>query len=263
MSDNHHRTATTVVKAFAILDLFVAEGKTGISLTDVSGHLDVSRSTAHRYLSTLESLGVLEKDDKDRYHLGLKLLEITGAYLTNNDLRMVSWPILDKLAAESNETAHTSVPSGSSIVYIARVAPPQSVQMVSHIGVRTPMYCTSSGKIILAHYSLKRVNKVIDQGLPQRTPTTITSRHALLEELEKARQQGFAIDDQEHEMGVRSVAAPILNVDAKVIGALSLSGPASRITKRRAAQLGNLVKDEALNLSRRIGYLPSLSSEIA
>lgn len=254
--DNHHKTSTTVAKAFAILDI-LASDEDGASLKEVSNHLGTSKSTAHRYLTTLEKLSVVERDEKAHFRLGLKLIELAGAFLSEHDLRNVSEPFLNELVARTQETVHLAVPSVNEVVYIAKVDSPHSIRMFSRIGARMPMYCTSLGKAILAYYPSDRVEEIIREGMPARTPYTITSPQALHLELERVRTQGFATDDQENEMGVRCIGAPIFDHTNKVIGAISVSGPADRVSKERCLELGPLVREVALEVSRRMGYPPS------
>jgi DNA-binding IclR family transcriptional regulator len=252
--DSQHRTSTTVAKAFAILDMLASNGEDGTSLKEVSSHLGTSKSTAHRYLTTLEKLAVVERDERDHFRLGLKLIELAGAFLSDHNLRNVSEPFLNKVAAQTQETVHLAVPSVNEVVYIAKVDSPHSIRMVSRIGARMPIYCTALGKAILAYYPFERVAEIIGEGLPVRTPYTITSPQALRVELERVRAQGFAADDQENEIGVRCVGAPIFDYTFKVIGAISVSGPANRMSKERSLELGPLVRDAALEVSRRMGY---------
>ena len=251
-----HKTSTTVEKAFSILDLVCEKESGGTSLAEVSNHLHVSKSTAHRYLTTLEELDVVRRDDNDGFSLGPKLIELTGAFLSNHDLRNESQAFLEMLAAQTEETIHLAIPSGDEVVYIAKVDSPHSVRMASHIGALNPMHCTALGKAILAHYPPDRVEEIIAEGLPRRTSHTLTTPERLRDELERVRIQGLATDDQENELGVRCTGAPIFDYTGKVIGAISVSGPAGRITKERSIEMGPLVKDAALGISRRMGYQP-------
>jgi DNA-binding IclR family transcriptional regulator len=251
---NQHRTSITVAKAFTILDMLASNGEGGTPLTGISSHLRMSKSTAHRYLTTLEKLAVVERDAKDHFHLGPKLIELAGTFLSDHNLRSVSEPFLNELAARTQEAVHLAVPSVNEVVYIAKVDSPHSIRMASRIGGRMPMYCTSLGKAILAHYPSGRVEEIIREGLLARTPYTITSPQALHAELERVRAQGFAIDDQENEIGVRCVGAPIFDYTIQVIGAISVSGPANRMSKERSLELGPLVREATLKVSRRMGY---------
>lgn len=255
------KTSTTVARAFAILDMLISKGDAGLSLSEVSSHLRVSKSTAHRYLTTMEELEVVKRDEWDRFSLGPKLIELAGAFLSNLDLRNESEPILEQLSAQTLETVHLAIPSGNDIIYIAKVDSPQSVRMASRIGTRNPMPCTALGKAILAHYPSDRLEEIIRDGLPERTTFSLTTPEALRAELERVRAQGFATDDQENEMGVRCAGAPIFDYAGKVIGAISVSGPASRISKEKSIEFGQLTHDAAQQVSRRLGYHPLVGDE--
>jgi DNA-binding IclR family transcriptional regulator len=247
------KTSTTVTKAFAILDLLASSGEGGSSLKSISDRIGISKSTAHRYMTTLEELAVVERDDKDRFHLGLKLIELAATFLSDHNLQNVSKPFLNDLAAQTQETVHLAVPFGDEVVYIAKVDSSHAIRMASRIGARMPMYCTSLGKAILAHYPPDRVEQIVGAGLPARTPHTISSPDALHTELERVRAQGYAIDDQENEPGVCCVGAPVFDYTTKVIGAISVSGPASRVTRERSLELAPLVRQMALALSKKMG----------
>jgi len=249
-----HKTSTTVAKAFTILDALASGGEGGTSLKTISRQLGMSKSTAHRYMTTLEELAVVERDDKDHFRLGLKLVELAATFLSDQNLHNVSAPFLHGLAAQTQETVHLAVPFADEVVYIAKVDSSHAIRMASHIGARIPMYCTSLGKVILAHYPADRVEEIMRAGLSARTPHTITSAESLRAELERVRAQGYAIDDQENEIGVCCVGAPIFDYTSKVIGAISISGPASRMTMERSLELAPLVRDAASGVSRRMGY---------
>ena len=242
------------MKAFTILELLGSHSDGMLSLAEVASHLKVSKSTAHRYLTTLEELEVVRRDEKDCFGLGSKMIELAGALLSRHDLRNESEPLLEKLCAETQETAHLAIPTGNNVVYIAKVDSPLSIRMASHIGVRNPMHCTALGKAILAYYPQDKVEAIIREGLPARTDYTLTSAEELQTELERIRSEGFAIDDQENELGVRCAGAAIFDYTSKVIGAFSVSGPASRISYERCLELGCVVSKAAQEVSRRMGF---------
>jgi IclR family acetate operon transcriptional repressor len=214
----------------------------------------MSRSTTHRYLITLEKLGAVERDDKDHFRLGLKVIELAGLVLSQNNLHNQSEAFLNELADRTHETIHLGVPIGTEVVYIDKVDSPRALRMFSYIGSRAAMYCTALGKAILAYAKPKLVDEVVQAGLVPRTPHTITTKHGLLEELKKVRARGYAVDCQENEMGVCCVGTPIFDYRAKVIGAISISGPAERMTPAQQREFGPLIRDAGLRLSKRMGY---------
>lgn len=204
-------------------------------------------------MTTLEELAVVERDATDHFHLGLKLIGLAATFLDDHSLPSVSEPLLRDLAARTQETVHLAVPFGDEVVYIAKVDSSHAIRMASRIGAHMPMYCTSLGKAILAHSPTDRVAEIIRAGLPARTPRTITAPVELRAELERVRALGYAIDDQENESGVCCIGAPVFDYTGKVVGAISVSGPASRVTMERSLELAPWVRDAALAVSRRMG----------
>ncbi|MGE5140800.1 MAG: IclR family transcriptional regulator [Rudaea sp.] len=247
-------TSTSVNRAFAILDALAGGSESGIALAETASKLHLSRSTAHRYLITLEKLGAIERDGQDRFHLGLKMIELAGRTLSSNDLRQQGEPFLRELASRTEETSHLAVLSGLEVVYIAKADSARAIRMYSHIGARAPVYSTALGKAILAHSDKTLFEQVVQAGLVSRTPHSITSRRALLQEIERVRQRGFAVDAEENELGVCCLGAPVFDYSSRPIAAISISGPAERITPARQPELGRVVRDAALRLSRRMGY---------
>ena len=246
---------STAVKFFETLEVVSnATPHIGISLSEISRHLHVSKSTVLRYLQTMERLGVVERNERDNYKLGWKILNLASCYLNNMDLPNLAEPYMRELAAKSQETIFLAVPSDDWVMYISKVDSPQSIQMIARIGTRNPMYCTALGKSILAFLPKEKIDEVIQLGLHPRTANTITNPDDLKKNLEEIRQKGYSIDNIENEEGVRCVGAPIFNYSQNVIGAVSLSGPATRITPERFFELGSIVKEIGLAISRRMGY---------
>ncbi len=244
----------TVAKAFTIVDVLAGQSDRGITLTDLSAQLRMPKSTVHRYLATLQQLKLAERSDTDRFRLGTKVIELAGMFLANSDLRTESQAALEALATQTDETIHLAVPSGTEVVYIAKVESKHALRMYSYIGARLPMYCTALGKAILAFSTPERRRDVLVQPLKSRTPSTITSPHALERELDAIRAQGYAIDDEENEPGIRCIGAPISDYSQTVIAALSVSGPGNRMDRKRCIALAPVVRDAALRVSKRMGY---------
>lgn len=247
-------TSSTVEKAFAILDLVHAKGATGVSLGEVSKEIGVAKSTAYRYLNTLEQLEVVERDRDDRFFLGIKLIDLATGLLSQSRFRSAAIPHLEELSTHTPETIHLAVRSGSDMVYLARIDGSHALRMASRIGARAQMYCTALGKCLLANLSEQAINEIILAGLEPRTPKTITDPDALRQELDEVRAQGFAIDDEENEIGVRCIGAPIFNYTKAVIGAVSISGPVGRLTHEKCLEVASQLQEAARRISRRMGY---------
>lgn len=247
-------SSSSVLRAFDVLGGIAAASAGRASLTQIARHLSVSKSTAHRYLTTLEGLGVVERDERETYRLGLRLVELAGAVLSEHDVRREAEAALEALARSTKETAHLAVPSGNEVFYLAKVDSPHSIRMFSRIGARMPMYSTALGRSILAHSSEERLEEILAEGLPRRTPNTITDPQALRNNLELVRERGFAIDDEENEAGVRCVGAPVFDLAGGVVAAISVSGPTTRVTREVAVAIAPAVLQAARTVSLRLGY---------
>jgi IclR family acetate operon transcriptional repressor len=244
----------TVRKAINIVDVLATRTEQGISLSELTTLLGVPKSTAHRYLATLVELELAERDNLDRYRLGTKVIELAGSFLAKSDLRNECQPFLVELAEKCVETIHLAVPSGTEMVYIAKIESRQAWGMISYLGARLPMYCSSLGKSILAFSDERLLVKVLAEPLKSRTPNTITSPEALKAELALTRLNGFTLDIEENEIGVCCVGAPIFDYTGSVIAAISISGPRERMGRERCIQLGPLVREFAQKISRRRGF---------
>jgi IclR family acetate operon transcriptional repressor len=254
--ENQQRASfsTTVAKAMNIVDILADNAEVGIGLNELSVKIGMPKSSTHRYMATLLSVGLAEKNGDDRFKLGTKVIELAGSFLANSDLRSACQATMDELAERTGETIHLAVPSGTGIVYIAKIESKHALGMSSHLGTRLPMYCTSLGKAILAFSSADLINSVLSEALESRTPNTITSPEKLKSELQSVYNLGFAIDNEENEPGICCVGAPILDFSGKAIAALSISGPRERMPQVRAQELGPHIWECTRNVSRRWGF---------
>lgn len=249
-------TSSSVLRAFDLLALIEAAEPRGATLAELADGMPIGKSSTLRYLTTLLELDVARRGDDGRFRLGLRLAELAGGLLENDDLRSVAEPLLHDLLAASEETVHLGVHSGSEVVYIAKVESRHSVRLVSRIGARVPVHCSAMGKAILAHLSEEHRTPLL-RSLPARTPKTITSVAEMGEELDAVRSRGFSIDDEENELGVRCVGAAITTAAGQPLGAISVSGPADRLTLARARKLGAAVIETADEVARRLGHRAS------
>jgi DNA-binding IclR family transcriptional regulator len=246
-------TSSSVKRAFDLIDVIEAAEPRGATLADVAAAVPMAKSSVLRYLTTLVDVGVLRRDGHGSFRLGLRLVELAGGLLDNDDLRSVAEPLLHDLVMASGETVHLGVPSDREVVYIVKVESPQSVRLVSRIGSRAPTHCTAMGKAILAQLPEQSRATMLGR-LTARTPKTITSAARLAAELDTVRERGFSIDDEENEAGVRCVGAAVLATNGEPLGAISVSGPAGRLNLERAAELGPSVVKTANLVARRLGH---------
>jgi DNA-binding IclR family transcriptional regulator len=244
-------TPKTVDKALSLLNL-VAD-RPGLTLSELSREAEFPLPTAHRLVRTLEDHGLLRHDETNRYRLGSHCLALGSRFLEGIDLRAQAHPHLVWLVEVTGETAHLGVPDGTEVVYLDKVETRHPVRMYSRIGARSPMHSTAMGKALLALGDAELVQHVIDGGLARRTPNTISDPRRFHEELERTRERGYAIDDIENEDGIRCVAAAILADERHPVGAVSASGPASRITGERVTEIAAAVVKAADAVAGTLG----------
>ncbi|KAA9406789.1 IclR family transcriptional regulator [Haloarcula sp. CBA1131] len=224
------KTAQNPVKSaettFEVLDAL--KDLDGAGVTELAQHLDVPKSTVHNYLSTLEQEEYVVNRD-GVYEVGLRFLEL-GAYARHREkLFGIAKPEVDRLAAETGELANILVEEHGRGSYLYRARGDKAVQVKAHVGTRVPLHTTALGKAILAHMSTERVDAIVDRhGLGGEASKSISSRAELEQELADVRDRGVAFDDEERLEGLRCVAAPVLNHDNEIIGAISVSGPINR-----------------------------------
>ena len=247
----------TVKKAMDVLDCL---GRTGTPLSagEIGGKLNMSRSTVYRLLTTLATGGYVAQDvvNPGKYRLGFRILGLASSLLDGIELRQQALPFLEELRDLANETVHLVSMDEGQVTYIDKVECSQAVRMHSAIGRQGFAHSTAVGKAMLAFMPYEVVGRIIEaHGLPACTPHTITDEGALLKELERVRGQGYAIDDAENEEGIRCVGAPIFDHRGEPVAALSVSGPAFRMTPQRLQELSAPVKATAFKISRQLGYL--------
>ena len=218
------QTTFRIIEALQTLD--------GATVSVLADHLDLAKSSAHNYLRTLEYEGYLVKRE-DEYEVGLRFLDL-GAYArTREPLYSVAKPELETLAEQTGEHANLLVEEHGLGVFLLRKQGEHAVSIDSHVGQNIHLHTTALGKTILAYLSEERRDAILDQhGLAARTPQTITNRDALETELVEIRQEGVAHDREERIKGLRCVAVP-LHDDEQITGAVSVSGPVSRMDKTR------------------------------
>jgi IclR family transcriptional regulator, KDG regulon repressor len=249
----------TIERASNILDL-VAKSSQGVSIRDLSDELKLPKGTVHRLLLSLAYFGYIKQDIKTKkYLLGLKLLELGNLIINQLDLRKLAEPLLKELVESTRETVHMVIIDNNEVVYIDKIETEQStggLKMSSMVGSRNPAHCSAVGKVLLSYYLDEEIDNFIkEKGLPPKTLRTITDPLQLKEQLMIINKQGYAIDDEENEAGIRCVAAPILNDKGKAVSAISLSGPAFRVTKKLIQDsLKKEIMKTALEISKRLGF---------
>jgi IclR family transcriptional regulator, KDG regulon repressor len=207
----------------------------GMSLAELAQRLEMPKPTAHRILATFESRGYLDRTAGGDYRLGRKLLDLKAEETTAQQLIEAARPAMARLLDHCRETLNLGILDAGDVVIIETMESPQSVRMSSKIGNRRFAHSTALGKVLLSVLDQRDFRRIIrTKGLPQFTEATITSEELLQKELERIRQQGFALDNRENELDGRCLAAPIYGASGKLVAALSISGPLPRMTVSRA-----------------------------
>jgi DNA-binding IclR family transcriptional regulator len=244
----------SVRRALRALELISEHGELGV--TELGRKLDVHKATASRLIATLAERSFVERDPiSEKYRLGFGLISLAGAAVGGNDLVRAARPILDELAERTRETVNLGVLSGGSVVYVDQVTGTRSIVSVSWVGQRTPLHCTSNGKVLLAFASDVERDRLLRSPLPKLTPRTITDVKALRGQLAEIRARGYAQTMEELEEGLNAVAAPVRGMGGDLVAALSVSGPAFRMRAVDLPRIGKLAADAAQAVSRRLGYV--------
>lgn len=225
------------------------------SLKILAAETGLHTSTAFRILASLASHDLVERDNAGRYHLGRKLLRLGSRVHRQLDLRAEARPILEWLRGELDETVNLTVPEGDEAVYIERAATRRIMRVEQVIGSRAPLHATAVGKLFLGARGARGCSAYAErQRLIQLTPNTMTDPVRLSREVETAAQQGYALDNQEAEIGVGCIAVPVHDNSGDVVAALSVSAP----IERRRLEWIPLLQQAAAQLSERLGYLPTI-----
>lgn len=247
-----------VEKTLKVLEYLAECNEVTAGVTEISAVLGYNKSTVYRILRVLAEHGFVEQSPStQKYSLGVKLLELGTAYLTNCEVRKQARPFLEKLVADSGETVHLAILRDWEVLYIDRVEPPNSgISVGQKVGRRFPAYCTAGGKALLAWLPQEQLEQFLASvPLKPMTPKTITDPGELRKELVRVRERGYAVDREEiHEWG-RCVGAPIFDFTGGVVAAVSISGLSMRLTDERIETvLAPLVMEAARDISARLGY---------
>jgi IclR family acetate operon transcriptional repressor len=223
------------------LDLLecLAQSTDWVGISELSQATGQPVATIHRLLKTLVARRYVVRDSHTRrYALGPAFRHLAGVHLQTPDWQAIGTPLLQELVEISGETANLAVKEGNRAVYVAQAQPMRMLRMLAEPGNRVPLHCTGCGKVLLASQHASVIASIIaETGLPKYTDTTITDPAQLQQELEMIRQQGYAIDNGEQEEGVRCLAVPVYDSKGRVIAAVSIAGPESRLDSRHIPTL--------------------------
>lgn len=244
----------SVDRAISVLEILARRGEARV--TEVAAEISVHKSTAFRLLGALEERGLVEQDqDRGKYRLGLGIVRLAGAVSARMDLTRYGRPVCERLARESGETVNLAVAQSHYAVNLDQVPGTFAIAAQNWVGRLTPLHATSSGKVLLAHLDATRRTELLDAaGLQRFTPATITSVSKLEKQLAAACERGYATTVEEYEQGLNAIAAPIRSHLGDVAAAVSVSGPAYRLTPARMDDFAPVLIAGADEISHRLGY---------
>lgn len=253
----------SVARTLRILEVLAAEGEVG--LTELAALVGIHKSTLYRFMSTFCDLGYARRDpDTERFSLTLKIFEIGSIVHSRLDLVKLTAPFLQRLQSATEETVHLAALDGRQLVYLSKLESNRAlrVSMASGVGLTAPAYCTGVGKVLLAWSETSFLDEYLKNcELIRYTKNTIADRMRLVAELQVIRNRGWAIDDEEHEEGVRCVAAPVRNKTGAVLAALSISAPTVRMAADRLESARTLVCESADEISAALGFSRKIETE--
>lgn len=258
MADIKDNIVQSVERAMDILETLGGH-KEGCGITVVAKATGLHKSTVHRLLATLINKGYVEKDkEKDYYRLSAKVLMLASSVLDRMDIRDISMPFIRALCEEVKEVVHLSILDGDEAIYIDKVESSKisSIKMHSQIGKRVPLYCTAVGKVLLSNLEEKKIRELISRrDMIKFMPNTIDNIDDFLIEMKKTNLEGYAMDNLEHEEGIRCIAAPIYDRKGKTVAAVSISGPIFYITEERLPELKKSILKTSQEISNQLGFV--------
>lgn len=250
----HGVTIQSVERALGILECFTGREQE-LGITEIAGRMGLGKSTAYGLVNTLLVTGYLEQDpESKKYCLGLKLFEMGNIVQQRMDVRRAAGAYLGLLSEETGLTVHMAVYRDGKVIYIDKVDAPDSRIIYSQVGKIAPVYCTGIGKAILAWLPEKERQWLLAGERKAMTPHTIVEREKLEEELAKIRRDGYSVDREELEIGLRCVGAPIFDAAGRPVAAISASGTAGKLSKEREKDIQSRVCEIALAISAKMGY---------
>ncbi len=244
-------------RAVAILELLWRQGPE-LSVMEISHTLGINKSTVRRILKALASHRLVEENESTgRYRLGIRLFELGSSVVARLDPQERARPYLERLVLETGETAHLCILDRGEVLYLDKHEPMRTMRIPSEVGRRNPAHCTAVGKALLAYLPEEELEELVRQhGLRAYTARTITTLAELKRELARVREQGYSVDNEEFEEGLRCIGAPIRDYSGRVVASISIAGPAFRLTEEKVPVLAHSVVEVARELSEELGYRP-------
>jgi IclR family KDG regulon transcriptional repressor len=239
----------SLARGLKILEI-LGQAQAGVSITELAEQLKVDKGSASRLVATLAGYGYAEKDEQTRrFHLGPQVVTLSRSVLARLPLREAAKPFLRQLMERTGECAHLALPAQGRVLFIDQVESPATLRVNAQVGTLNPLHCTALGKVFLAFGDLE-----IPSALDSYTNHTLIEPAELQKNLQQVRSQGYAVDDEEFDLGVRCIAVPVFDFRGKAVGSIGISGPASRVTTERLPGLAASVVEIGKALSERMSF---------
>ena len=254
MSELKTPSAPALERALAILEL-IAASRAGLSLREIAAALRLPKSSVHCLLVTLERRSYLHRNERtNKYLFGTKLFSLANLALSGLELREVAAPLLRGLTERTSLTVHLAILEHHEAVVIDKVEPPGMFKLATWLGKRMDVHCTGVGKALIAYLPEDELDRVVREGgLPRHNDNTIVSFRKLKEQLAAIRRQGYSADDEEDELGLRCIGAPVFDHASKVTAAISISGTTSQVREDNWPLLAREVTETAAAVSQALG----------
>lgn len=242
----------SIAKAITILNCFSYD-KYSLRLKEISLLTGINQATAYRMLNTLKEFNLIEQHNGE-YSLGRGFLKYQGIVLNSMEIRRIVLPFLEELSNNLRITVNLAILDDSEVVFVARAETPYCAYGYFHIGMRRPIYCTAVGKVLTCKKP-ELATEVFKRGAHRYTMNTITDENKFLEELEKVRLQGYAVDAEEWSNGVNCVAVPLVSFSGDILAGISISGPTSNYPMEKMIENVPVLLEHAHRISARMGAL--------
>ncbi|MGF1470606.1 MAG: IclR family transcriptional regulator [Rubrobacteraceae bacterium] len=243
----------SVDRAITVMELLSSQGWSGV--TEVANELNIHKSTAYRLLATLRDRGLVEQDNAtEKYRLGFGVVLLASTVTADLDIVRYARPICERLSDELEETVTVTALEGAEAVIIHQSISTSSMMAVDWSGWHSPLHASAAGKVLLAYMPEERRQHILRKPLESLTENTVTDRAVLQAQLQEIREIGYGYIDEELEVGMTAVGAPIQTADGKVIAAVAVSGPVFRLPAEQVPETAELVKQAAEEISRSLGF---------
>lgn len=252
MSANGEIKVKSLQKALEVLNCFTYKQQLGV--TEISEMLELYKSNVHNILNTYTAMGYLEQDaESGKYKLGIKIFELSRALGDRFEISKIAAPYMQQIANQTGDNVYLAVLHADEVLYLEAMYPESATHLMrSILGDRAELYCTGLGKAMLAQMPDAYIQKYLDRTFKSFTEQTITHPELLMEELKKTKMRGYAIDNMEHEFGIKCVALPIFDRQHQVVGAMSVSGNSLNFTEERITEIAELIKKYVIRVEQRL-----------